>query len=70
MGNALTAVDIYSATAMALFGPLPHEQCAMKPDTRAAFESLDAPTKAALDPILFEHRDTMYAQHLELPLSL
>jgi len=70
VGNALTAVDIYSATAMALFGPLPHEQCAMKPDTRAAFESLDAQTKAALDPILFEHRDWLYAQHLELPLSL
>ncbi len=70
VGNALTAVDIYSATAMALFGPLPHEQCAMKADTRAAFEALDAQTKAALDPILFEHRDRLYAQHLELPLSL
>jgi hypothetical protein len=55
---------------MALFRPLPHEQCAMKPDTRAAFEALDEETKAALDPILFEHRDRMYAKHLELPLSL
>lgn len=70
LGKGLTAVDIYSAAAMALFGPLPHEQCAMKADTRAAFESLDGPTQGALDPILFEHRDRMYARHLELPLSL
>src|SRR5262249_3989864 len=51
-GDTLTAVDVYSATAMALFKPLPHEQCAMDPATRAAFEWMDAPTEAALDPIL------------------
>ncbi len=70
VGNVLTAVDIYSATAMALFKPLPHEQCAMRDTTRAAFEALDEPTKSALDPILFEHRDALYARHLALPLSL
>ena len=70
VGDTLTAVDVYSATAMALFGPLPHDQCAMKADTRAAFEALDAQTKTALDPILFEHRDRIYAEHLELPLAL
>ena len=64
------AAASYTPRVTALFGPLPPEQCAMKPDTRAAFEALDAPTKAALDPILFEHRDAMYAKHLELPLSL
>ena len=26
--------------------------------------------RAALDPILLEHRDMMYARHLMLPLSL
>jgi glutathione S-transferase len=70
VGNTLTAVDVYAATFMALFRPLPHEQCAMAPVTRAAFETRDAQTEAALDPILFEHRDMMYAEHLELPLSL
>jgi len=30
----------------------------------------DAQVDAALDPILFAHRDMIYAQHLELPLSL
>lgn len=70
VGNSLTAVDVYSATFMALFGPLPHEQCDMSASIRAAFETRDARTEAALDPILFKHRDMMYAEYLELPLSL
>jgi glutathione S-transferase len=69
-GNSLTAVDVYSATFMALFRPLPHEQCEMSASTRAAFETRDAQTEAALDPILLKHRDMMYAEYLELPLSL
>ena len=68
--DSLSAVDVYSATFMALFKPLPEAVCAMNPGARAAFESLDAETAAAIDPILFEHRDMMYARHLELPLSL
>jgi len=70
VGNSLTAVDVYSATTMALFSPLPHEQCDMSAKTRTAFETRDPRTEAALDPILFKHRDMMYAEYLELPLSL
>lgn len=70
LGRSLTAVDVYSATFMALFRPLPHALCPMDPGTRAAFETRDAQTDAALDPLLLEHRDMMYAEHLELPLSL
>jgi glutathione S-transferase len=70
VGDSLTAVDIYSATFMALFEPLPHEQCQMAANMRAAFATRDAQTEAALDPILFKHRDMMYAEYLELPLSL
>ena len=70
VGSSLTAVDVYSATAMALFSPLPHEQCVMSESMRTAFGTRDAPTEAALDPVLLEHRDMMYAGHLELPLSL
>jgi glutathione S-transferase len=69
-GSTLTAADIYSATVMALFSPLPAAVCEMQPPTRAAFETLDEPTAAALDPILLEHRDRMYQRHLALPLSL
>ena len=70
LGASLSAVDIYSATFMALFKPLPEAQCAMNPGARRAFEWLDAPTAAALDPILLEHRDRVYARYLELPLAL
>ena len=70
MGNALTAVDVYSATFMAMFAPLPPEQCEMDPATRAAFETRDGQTRSALDPVLLEHRDMMYTEHLALPLSL
>jgi glutathione S-transferase len=70
VSRALTAVDVYSATFMALFRPLPPEQCQMDAASRAAFETRDAQTDAALDPILLEHRDMMYRDYLELPLSL
>lgn len=70
VGNSPTAVDIYSATFLAMFKPLPAAECAMDPVIRAVFESRDLQTDASLDPILFEHRETMYGNHLELPLSL
>ncbi|MEM9670223.1 MAG: hypothetical protein AAF950_14975 [Pseudomonadota bacterium] len=70
IGSAPSAADIYSATVMALFSPLPEAQCAMNLSTRAAFEDLDDATRAALDPALLRHRDLMYERHLELPLAL
>lgn len=70
VGTSLTAVDIYSATALALLRPLPEDVCAMDPATRAAFEFREAATDAALDAILLEHRERVYRDHLELPLSL
>ncbi len=70
VGNSLTAVDVYSATFMAMFDPLPPEQCAMDASTREAFSVRDAHIDAALAPILFEHRDMIYREYLELPLSL
>ena len=70
VGDSLTAADIYCATFAAMFRPLPSAHCAMDASTRAAFESCDAGTLSALDPVLFEHRDAMYRNHLELPLAL
>ncbi len=70
VGNTLSAVDIYSATFMALLKPLPEAQCAMDSGSRAALETLDAATAAALDPTLLEHREMMYRDRLELPLCL
>lgn len=70
MGSVFTAVDIYLAASIALFAPLPPDQCAMIDSFRRAYAWLDASTKAALDPVLLQHRDRIYARHLELPLSL
>jgi glutathione S-transferase len=69
-GETLCAVDIYSATFMALFKPLPPDQCAMAEAMRPAFAYLDDLTAKALDPILLEHRNLVYAEYLELPLTL
>lgn len=70
VGDRPSAADVYAAVVMALFAPLPEAQCPMRASTRAVFETLDDRTRAALDPILLEHRDMMYARHLELPLRL
>ena len=70
VGGTPTAADVYSAACMAMFHPLPQAQCSMDAATRAAFEGRGPQIEAALDPILLAHRDMMYAQHLELPLSL
>jgi glutathione S-transferase len=70
LGQLPTAVDVYSATFIGLFQPLPPEHCPMDAAIRDAYQQRDPETDAALDPILLEHRDMMYARHLELPLSL
>lgn len=66
-GEAPTAVDVYSATFMALYQPLPPELCPMPDALRAAFTAKD---DAPIDPILLSHRDFMYEQYMETPLSL
>ncbi len=70
LGRDLTVVDIYSAAFMALFAPLPPDQCPMPEALRKGFEAVDADTAKALDPILLEHRDFIYGEYLELPLTL
>ena len=70
VADQLSAADIYLATFMAYFSPLSHEHCPMQPAMRDVFESLSPDLKTALDPILIEHRDFIYQNHLELPLNL
>lgn len=69
-GDELSAVDIYSAAFMAIFSPLPESTCPMNPMIRSGFEALDESTRAALDPLLLEHRDYVYREFLELPVRL
>ena len=69
-GDSVTVADVYSATCMALFAPLPPEQCDMNPRSRETFSKVDRRTQTALDPILLNHREMMYKTYLQLPLSL
>lgn len=69
-GSQVSALDVYSATAMALFDPLPPELCKMNEASRRAFASRTPKIQTALDPALLAHRDMMYREFFELPLSL
>ncbi len=69
LGERLSALDIYSATFMVLFDPLPDDLCPMPASIRVGFAAMDDEIRSALDPILLEHRDAIYRAHLELPLS-
>jgi hypothetical protein len=50
VGDALTAVDVYSATFTAMFNPLPPEHCQMDVSVRQAFETRDAQIKSGEPP--------------------
>ncbi len=69
IGGGLTALDIYSACFAAMIKPLPEEQCPMPPDFRALYTNNDPVVAAAAAPILFEHRDFIYENFLELPVD-
>jgi glutathione S-transferase len=68
VGDSLSAADLMWAAFAAMFAPLPHEICPMSPGLRRMYTATDPRLLAALDPLLLEHRDFVYARHLELPL--
>jgi glutathione S-transferase len=70
IGRSITALDIYCACAFALVEPLPQDQCEMGALFRSVYTTTDPVVRAAADPVLREHRDFIYAQHLELPVDL
>ena len=70
VGSRLSAADIYWACAAALLRPLPEEKCSMPPLFRECYVNSDPIVNDALDPILLEHRDFIYLEHLELPMKL
>jgi len=68
VGDALTAVDLVWAAFANMFAPLPADVCPMSDGLRRMYTATDPRLLAALDPALLEHRDFVYARHLELPL--
>lgn len=69
VGDRLTALDIYWACASNLVGPLPLDVCPLGAPLHAMFSETGATIGAALDPILFEHRDYVYREHLIYPVD-
>jgi glutathione S-transferase len=70
LGDTLSALDLYWAAFAAMIEPLPHDQCPMLPQFRELYTLKDAELRAAVDPILLEHRDAIYEDYLPLPIQL
>ena len=68
VGDSLSAADLMWAAFAAMFAPLPEDLCPMSPGLRRMYGTLDEPIRSALAPALLDHRDFVYARHLELPL--
>jgi len=69
VGDRLSAADLYWACFSQLVGPLPKAANPI-PDYVATFYSAIPETvAAALDPILFAHRDRVYERQIGLPLD-
>jgi glutathione S-transferase len=69
VGASLTAADIYWACFAAYINPLPAAVNPMSDASRRVAAGSAPWLDAVKDPILFEHRDMMYARHLRLPLD-
>lgn len=70
VGKSLTALDLWWATFAAMLEPLPHDLCPMRPELRSSYSVRDPIIRKAIDPLLLEHRDRIYRDHLELPIDL
>lgn len=70
VGDALTALDIYAATATAVLAPFPEELCPMMPEVRSALLCFGDSLGFRMLPPLLEHRELVYRRHLELPIRL
>ncbi|MEE9281390.1 MAG: hypothetical protein V3V67_14550 [Myxococcota bacterium] len=70
VGETLSAADIYWATFCNLISPLPDDQLPLAAEVRKGFTADDPQVRLALDPLLIEHRDTIYQEYLQLPVEL
>jgi glutathione S-transferase len=69
IGNQLSALDIYWSAFCAIINPLPDELCPMPAGFRKTYTNQDPEIAAAVSPALYEHRDFIYHEYLELPVD-
>lgn len=68
VGSALSAVDLYWAAFAVLLRPLPSDLCPMPEYLHAWYADVGPVVAPAMDDALFEHRDRIYRDYLELPM--
>lgn len=69
IGDRLSALDIYWTAFANLLDPLPAAQCPMPEDWRPGFVASDPEIRAALDPLLLEHRDRIFKACFRSPME-
>ncbi len=69
VGDTLTAADIYWAAVSNIVSPMPTENCPMPEWLRGSYADVGPVVAAALKPILLEHRDFVFAEHIGLPMD-
>jgi glutathione S-transferase len=69
IGDRLSALDIYWSASAAMLRPLPPELCNMPNWLRITYTANDPRVVAAIKPSLFEHRDFIYREYLQLPMD-
>ena len=69
-GDALSALDIYWMVFSNMLEPLPKEQCPMPDSYHTLFTATDPIVRAAMDSILFEHRDKIFRECFRNPMEL
>jgi glutathione S-transferase len=69
VGDKVTALDFYWANFAGMIKPLAPEDNPMPDFIRSTYEATDEATAQCLTPLLEEHRDFMYQQHISLPLD-
>lgn len=69
VGNRLSACDVHWACFSQLIEPLGEEAIEMDPGMRMLFEIKSREVAEASDPILIEHRELIWREHIGLPVD-
>ncbi|MEM1113581.1 MAG: hypothetical protein AAGI11_16825 [Pseudomonadota bacterium] len=69
VGAQATAADLYWAAFLVMIKPLPADLCPMDEGMRAIYSGADEATQGCISERLEQHRDMVYARHIQLPLD-
>ena len=69
VGQRLSATDFYWAAFSVIMDILPDALCSVSAAARTMFENVDTSVKAAISPILLDHRERILRAHFKLPME-